>query len=109
MSEAKKRQTVVTFGKAWTADHDVLLGTMTDKEVGERTGRKEGAVSARRYRMGVSAFVKRRPHRAPAIWTPAKDRLLGTMSDVDLARKLRCSPMSVFYRRRRLNIAAFRA
>jgi len=31
------------------------------------------------------------------------------MPDTDLARKLRCSPMAVFYRRKRLKILAFRA
>jgi len=53
---------------------------------------------------GRPAFVKRKPHGKPVTWTPAKDRLLGTMSDVDVARRLRCSPMAVFYRRRKLKI-----
>jgi len=30
------------------------------------------------------------------------------MTDIDLARKLRCSPMAVFYRRKRLRIPAYR-
>jgi hypothetical protein len=59
--------------------------------------------------LNVAAFVKRKPHRRPPPWTPERDALLGTMPDSALARKLRCSPMSVFYRRRKRGIEAFRA
>jgi len=74
-----------------------------DREVGERIGKDETAVSSRRYRLNVAAFVKRRPNR-PA---PECDALLGTMSDVDLTRRLHCSSMAVFYRRRKLRIPRF--
>ena len=43
------------------------------------------------------------------VWTPAKDRLLGTMSDVDLARRLSCSPMAAFYLHRKLGIPRYRS
>lgn len=49
------------------------------------------------------------PWPKPFAWTPARDWLLGTMSDVDLGRRLRCPPMAVFYRRKRLGIPAHRA
>ena len=45
----------------------------------------------------------------PTKWTRAEDELLGTMPDTVLARKLRCTPISVFNRRKLLKIAAFRA
>ncbi len=110
MSEAHKRRGTrpPSAGVPWTADEDALLGTMKDGDVAERTGRSEEAVSSRRYVLNVAAFTKRRPRRAPATWSAEKDRLLGTMPDGDLGRKLRCSPMAVFYRRKRLKIAAFR-
>jgi len=92
-----------------TPEEDALLGTMTDREVAKRIGREESAVSARRYRVNVAAFVKRKPNRPAPPWTPERDALLGTMSDSDLACRLRCSPMAVFYRRRKLRVTRFRA
>jgi hypothetical protein len=111
MSEAQKRRGTrpPAAGESWTAEEDALLGTMTDRNVSDRTGRSESAVSERRYALCVAAFTKRAPRGKPITWTPVKDRLLGTISDVDLARRLRCSAMAVFYRRKRLKIAAFRA
>ena len=44
----------------------------------------------------------------PPRWTPEREQLLGTMPDTNLARKLRCSPMSVFSRRRKLKIPRYR-
>lgn len=80
---------------------------MTDRDVGARIGRDETAVSTRRYRLKVAAFVKHRRHRRPPRWTPERDALLGTMSDGDLARQLRCTATSVFNRRRALRIPRF--
>jgi hypothetical protein len=95
-------------GTPWTVDEDGLLGTMRDADVAIRTGRSENAVSHRRKVLGIGAFTKRSPRGEPILWTSAKDRLLGSMSDGDVARKLRCAPMTVFYRRKRLKIAAYR-
>jgi hypothetical protein len=96
-------------GMSWTAEELAILGTMKDRDAAERMGRKPSAVAAMRERVGVAAYVKRASRGKPYTWTLAKDRLLGTMSDVDLARRLRCSPMTVFYRRRRLKIGRFTA
>jgi hypothetical protein len=81
---------------------------MKDRDAAARTGRTPGAVTAMRERLGVAAFTKRAPRGKPIVWTPAQDRLLGAMSDVDLGRRLRCSPMTVFYRRKRLKIPPWR-
>jgi hypothetical protein len=107
MSEAHKRNGRRP-GMSLTADEEALLGTMTDADPAERMGRTPSAVAAMRERMGIAPFTKRAPRGKPITWTPAKERLLGTMSDVDLARRLRCSAMTVFYRRRRLKIPPFR-
>jgi hypothetical protein len=111
MSEAHKRRGTrpPAAGVPWKADEDALLGTMKDKDIAARTGRTESAVSDRRYVLGVPAFVRRSPHGKAVIWTPAKDRLLGTMPDAVLARRFRCSPWIVRWRRKRLRIQAFRA
>lgn len=95
-------------GVPWTAAEDVLLGTMKDRDVAARTGRSEAGVSERRYELGMPPFTRRATRGIPIAWTEAKDQLLGTVSDVALARRLRCSPMTVFYRRRRLNVPPFR-
>jgi hypothetical protein len=81
---------------------------MPDKDVAERTGRTLGAVQARRYVFGVPNVIKRNPMSKPPRWTPKRERLLGTMPDSVLARKLRCSPFSVFNRRRKLKIPRYR-
>jgi hypothetical protein len=109
-SETHKKRGIVpraVEGLLWTAEQDALLGTMTDREVGARLGKDQSAVSARRYRLKVAAFVKRHPRHRPMRWTPERDALLGTMSDVDLARWLRCTATSVFNRRRALGIPRF--
>ena len=89
-------------GVPWAAEGDALIGTMKDGDVAGRTGRTEEAVSARRYSLGVPAFTKRKPRSQPMVWTPAKHRLLGTMSDGNVASRLRCAPTCGFKRRRRL-------
>jgi hypothetical protein len=104
ISEASRNRVSI-----WKPEEDAMLGTMKDKDVGKRIGKSEGAVSARRYVVGVAAFTERKPTAKPTVWTPAKGRLLGTMPDGEAARKLCCSPMAVFYQGKRLNIAAFRA
>ncbi|HZZ77570.1 MAG TPA: hypothetical protein VFE62_03570 [Gemmataceae bacterium] len=110
MSAAHKRRGTrpPAAGPAWSAEDDALLGTMLDREVSRRIGRSERAVVDRRRVLGVAPFTKRSAPRGHANWSPAQDRLLGTMPDVELARKLRCSPMSVFYRRRKLGITRYR-
>jgi hypothetical protein len=111
MSEAHKLRGTIPpamAGPLWTPEEDALLGTMPDKDVAERIGRTPTAVHAHRSDLGIPSFFMRKPPRKPPRWTPEKDALLGTMPDSVLARKLRCSPMSVFYRRRRLKIARFR-
>ena len=111
MSEAHKQRGTLPpamSGPLWTVEEEALLGTMPDKEVAARIGRSITAVHDHRRKLGIPSFYKRKPRREPSVWTPKKDALLGTMPDSDLARKVRCSPLSVFYRRRKLGIAPFR-
>jgi hypothetical protein len=96
-------------GRPFTPEEDAVLGTATDREIGARIGRDFQTVWRRRKLLGIPAFVKRGRHGTSVTWTPAKDRPLGTMPDTVLARRLRCSPHMVRWRRKRLKIAAFRA
>jgi hypothetical protein len=110
MSKAHKRRGTIppAAGVPWTADEDALLGTMPDADVAARTGRTLVAVQSRRYVFGVPNVMKRNPISKPPRWTPKRERLLGTMPDTVVARKLRCSPISVFNRRKKLGILSFR-
>jgi hypothetical protein len=107
MSEAQKRRGS-TAEPPWTPQEERLLGTMTDNEVAKTIGRTRTAVNSRRRKLAIPLFALRRPACKSPTWTPTRDRLLGTMPDTVLARKFHCSPMSVFYRRRKLGIAPFR-
>ena len=111
MSEAHKRRGTIppAAGVPWTADEEALLGTMSDAEVAARTGRTLVAVQSRRYVFGVPNVMKRNPISKPPRWTPKRERLLGTMPGTVVARKLRCSPISVFNRRKKLGVLSFRA
>jgi hypothetical protein len=111
MSEAHKRRGTIPpamRGPRWTVEDHALLGTMKDKDVADRIGRPLGAVQARRYVFGIPNILKRKPISKPPRWTPERDRLLGTMPDTVLARQLRCSPYSVFFRRKKLKISRYR-
>lgn len=90
----------------WTPQEDALLGTMIDKKVARRLGRRPEAVAQRRRELGIPAF-RARPARAHRAWSAAEDALLGTMTDKDLAAQLGCSTAEVFNRRRKLNVAPY--
>jgi hypothetical protein len=112
MSKAQKRRGAfppAMSGPLWTPEEAALLGTRPDKEVAARIGRSVGAVHDHRRKLGIRSFYKRKARSKPAVWTPAQDALLGTMPDPDLARKLGCPAMAVFYRRRKLKIPPFRS
>ena len=109
MSEAhKQRYQENPHPLSLTTEQVALLGTAPDAEIGERIGKPAKAVHFHRKKLGIAAFVKRKPLSKPPKWTPAKDALLGTAPDHIIARKLRCSPLSVFNRRRKLGIPPFR-
>jgi spermidine/putrescine-binding protein len=72
-----------------------LLGKLPDKEVALKTGRSLTAISLKRHKLGIPtrAIIPR--------YTPGDLRLLGTMPDEELARKL------IRHRRNKLGIANF--
>jgi hypothetical protein len=91
----------------WKPEDDALLGTMPDVELAERLGRARSTVERRRYRLGVPCFRRHGPITPSRTWTRREDRLLGTLSDVELAARLGCTPRMVFNRRVKLGIPAF--
>ena len=61
LSEANKRRGAYppAAGRPFTSEEDVILGTATDREIGERLGRGLQTIHKRRQRLGVEAFRKR--------------------------------------------------
>jgi len=104
MGEPAPRESVER--RAWTAEEDALLGTMTDQRLARRLGRGQGAVARRRRELGVPAYRARVPQ-VRREWAQGEDALLGTMTDKDLAERLGCRTQEVYSRRRRLGIPPF--
>jgi len=84
----------------YSPDEEKLLGTMSDEEVGKRTGRTRIAVQARRIALGIAKFDAKLHQ-----WTAEEDSLLGLKTDAEIARKLGLSIGAVAHRRRRLGRA----
>src|SRR5687768_15576548 len=77
--------------RPWSKEQDKLLGTATDKEVGRIVGRHPSNVAARRRELGMPVFRSRpdlAPPRRGAPWTEEEKRLLGTLPDGMLARRM---------------------
>ena len=51
---------------AWTDEEIALLGTATDREVGEQVGRQAASVRMKRVKMGIEPFDKRKAQNARA-------------------------------------------
>lgn len=79
------------------------FGIVPDGRIAEEFG---VPVEAVRYARCARGIVGRRGSPRVA-WTPARDALLGTMSDARLARKLGVTPNTIFQRRSVLGIAPF--
>ena len=61
MSEAARSRGAYppAAGRPFTPEEDALLGTMTDKEVAQVTGRHVMSIAQRRIRLGIESFRKR--------------------------------------------------
>jgi hypothetical protein len=94
-------------GEGWQAAWDELLGTASDAEVAERLGCHADTVWQRRKDLRIPSWRPHKPMTPARKWTPADDKLLGTMPDTDLAARLRCTVVMVSNRRRKLGVGAF--
>jgi hypothetical protein len=73
---------------------------MSDADVERLIGRKASTVAFQRRKLGVAAFAA--PKRA---WPASEEKLLGTVSDSRLAKRLKRSLTAVRLRRAQLRIA----
>ena len=74
------------------------LGQVSDRVIAEECGVSIRCVGQWRQARGIPAYLPERQ------WTRRELRLLGTMSDAELARKLRRTPHGVKTKRRSMGI-----
>lgn len=74
----------------WTQEDIALLGTASDADVAEFTGRTVNSVTQKRWSLNIDNYTS---------WTPKMIALLGTMSDVKLAAKLKITRRAVSHKR----------
>lgn len=97
--------------RPWTKEEDALLGTDIDSAVARRLGVAKSSVAIRRQILGISTYqeslrgrkVEARPSPLPAEAWP----LLGTIPDLEIARRYALSTYLVRQCRRKLGIASF--
>lgn len=92
----------------WTRRALALLGTLSDRDVGAELGVTHGTVGTKRRVLGIAPFHPPPHLKFVKVWRRREEALLGTMSDRELAERLRCSTPAVSQRRRELGIPAFR-
>lgn len=97
-----KPQPSVRKSRNWKASEDALLGTDTDREIGQRLGRPAGTVATRRIALGIPAF------RPLVTWKSEEDALLGTATDREIGIRLNRPTGTVSTRRLTLGIPCFR-
>ena len=86
--------------RLWTEEEAALLGTATDREVGELIGRTAKAVRDKREKLGIEPFVKRKK------WTKKETWNLATATDREVGEKLKRTRRAVTLKRQRLGIKA---
>ena len=88
----------------WTAAELALLGTDTDRAIGERIGRTTRAVETQRALHGIAPHVMHRRE-----WSRAELALRGKMTDRALAEQMGVAYATVYLSRRKAGIPAFYA
>lgn len=76
-----------------------LLGTMLDRELGQRYGMTQGAITRIRSKLGIPAFVQ--PHN----WTQEQLARLGVDTDLAIASDIGLSKSTVSKKRTEMGIA----
>lgn len=91
----------------WTDEMLGLLGTASDRAVAAMLGIGTGGVQRKRKLMNIAPFME--PTHVPEgySWPPKALRLLGKMSDRDVAKRLGITATAVQFKRAVLSIAPF--
>ena len=97
----------------WRPEDDALLGHRRDEDIARLLGITVLAVQRRRNALKIylrpptPRCFHPTPARSAPAWTPEEDALLGTASDAEIARRLKCANTTVALRRTKLKIPAF--
>jgi hypothetical protein len=91
----------------WTENEIALLGTDTDKAIAAKIDRSPLCVTQKRHRLGIPAFYKPTPTYKQKKWTTEDIALLGTDTDVAIAKKTGRTQPSVLQKRMSLGIPKF--
>src|SRR5437667_1108766 len=102
MSAARKAKARTRRGARWNRGELKLLGKVPDSVLARRYRRTIKEVSAMRESRGIALPT------GPRRWTSPEILLLGTKTDRDVAQHLRRTRGAVAYRRRSLDIPAFK-
>lgn len=92
------------FAPPWTAEQDQLLGTKSDRQLAQILNRTPEAVAARRLNLGISLATKARLRHAPHTWKRHELRLLGRISDKEVAKRIGGTTLMVHKKRLKLKI-----
>lgn len=103
--ENPRSKTTGHRARVWSQRELNWLGKVPDSVIAKRMKIRRRKVIAKRQMLGIENPVVAK---SKAKWTPAIVRLLGTMQDVDLAKKTGISVSSIRGRRLRQGIAAYR-
>src|SRR5690554_6065407 len=88
----------------YTPEEIKRLGTAPDPVVAARLGRPVASVLAARSHRGIPPGISQGGRSGERLDWSRWDRLLGKLSDVEIARRMGCSSVAVFKRRRKLGI-----
>jgi hypothetical protein len=77
----------ITFRKKWDVRHDKYLGKMSDGDVARKIGRGKAVVAVRRRKLGIAPFGGPHGNYSPNAWSPAELKMLGRISDKEIARR----------------------
>lgn len=87
-----------------------LLGTRSDEALAKKWGTNAGIIGGRRMALGIpshrSQHQPTRPRKSTSSWTPEEVALLGTQTDVKIAKILNLDPGTVRNKRLKLGIPA---
>jgi hypothetical protein len=93
----------------WTRRMIALLGSDADSSVAALLGLTRATVGRKRRELGIPSVLPPPHDKLRAFpWTAAQLRLLGTMTDAEVARRIRVSAPVVHRQRVRMGICAFK-
>lgn len=92
------------FWHPWTEEDIARLGKTTDRELAEQLGIQPMCVTAKRRQMGIESFKETSGLKTSRVWTEREIALMGTKTDVEVARELGISKVTVQKKRVQLGI-----